>query len=129
MVMRKLFSVFILFVSILAANAQGVVINECSITCDYGGMQYTFPANGNVYIETNPKEPVELEVRIVTNPAIANFSVFKTPDVPRQCGEWRFVKDRNKADFSIRYVKEHEDCTIYFTSKRDEAGWNVVFGN
>lgn len=129
MVMRNLFSILVLFFSILVANAQDVVIDECSVTCDYGGMRYTFSAYGNVYIETNPTEPVELEVKIVSNPAIADFSVYKTTDTPKQCGEWRFVKDRSKADFSIRYVKEHEDCTIHFTSKRDEAGWNVVFRN
>lgn len=117
----------VLFASVLVTYAQNVVINECSVTCDYGGMQYTFSAYGNVYIETDPKEPVELEVRIVANPSSADFSVFKTSDTPGQCGEWRFVKNRSKADFSIRYVKEHEDCTIFFTSRREEAGWNVVF--
>lgn len=90
-------------------------------------MRETFSAYGNVYVETNPKEPVHLEVRVVSNPAIADFSVYKTTDTPKQCGEWRFVKDRSKADFSIRYVKEHEDCTIHFTSNRNDAGWNIVF--
>ncbi|MBR3659076.1 MAG: hypothetical protein IKN61_04110 [Bacteroidaceae bacterium] len=124
--MKKFLLVFVFICSLCVSYAQSVKIDECKITCDYGFMKETFSAYGNVYIETNPKEPVELEVRIVTNPAIADFSVFKTTDTPKQCGEWRFVKDRSKADFSIRYVKEHEDCTIHFTSNRNDAGWNIV---
>lgn len=124
--MRKLLFIFLFSFCLYALHAQSVVIEECTVTRDYGGMRFTFPAYGDVYVETNPKEPVELEVKVVTNPAIANFSVYKTYDTPKQCGEWRFVKDRNKADFSIRYVKEHEDCTIHFTSVRKDAGWNIV---
>lgn len=124
--MKKFLLVFVFICSLCVSFAQSVKIDECKITCDYGFMKETFSAYGNVYIETNPKEPVELEVRIVSNPAIADFSVFKTIDTPKQCGEWRFVKDRSKADFSIRYVKEHEDCTIHFTSNRNDAGWNIV---
>ena len=33
---------------------------------------------------------------------------------------------KSKADFSIRFVNEWEDCTIIFTSNRDDAGWNIV---
>ena len=124
--MRKLLLLFLFLVTLCPLKAQNVVIDKCKVTCDYGFMKETFSAYGDVYVETNPKEPVHLEVRVVSNPAIADFSVYKTTDTPEQCGEWRFVKDRSKADFSIRYVKEWEDCTIYFTSDRKNAGWNIV---
>ena len=124
--MKKLLFVVLFCLSLCASFAQNVVIDECKITCDYGFQKETFSAYGNVYVETNPKEPVELEVRVVSNPAIADFSVYKTSDTPKQCGEWRFVKDRSKSDFSIRYVKEWEDCTIVFTSDRKNAGRNIV---
>ena len=124
--MKKLLFVVLFCLFLCASFAQNVVIDECKITCDYGFQKETFSAYGNVYVETNPKEPVELEVRVVSNPAIADFSVYKTSDTPKQCGEWRFVKDRSKADFSIRYVKEWEDCTIVFTSDRKNAGRNIV---
>ena len=125
--MKKLLLLFLFIVSLCASNAQNVVIDECKVTCDYGFMRETFSAYGNVYVETDPKEPVQLEVKVVSNPAIADFSVYKTSDTPKQCGEWRFVNDRSKADFSIRYVKEWEDCTIVFTSDRKNAGWNIVY--
>ncbi len=124
--MKKFLSVLLFMFALCAMNAQEVVIDECKVTCDYGFMRETFSAYGNVYVETNPKEPVHLEVRVVSNPAIADFSVYRTTDAPKQCGEWRFVKDRSQADFSIRYVKEREDCTIVFTSNRKDAGWNIV---
>ena len=124
--MKKFLLVLVFFVALYAMKAQNVVIDECKVTCDYGFMRETFSAYGNVYVETNPNEPVHLEVRVVSNPAIADFSVYKTSDTPKQCGEWHFVKDRSKADFTIRYVKEHEDCTIHFTSDRNDAGWNIV---
>ena len=125
--MKKFLFVFVFLVSLNAVNAQNVVIDEYNVTCDYGFMKETFSAYGNVYVETDPKEPVQLEVKVVSNPAIADFSVYKTSDTPKQCGEWRFVNDRSKADFSIRYVKEWEDCTIVFTSDRKNAGWNIVY--
>ena len=124
--MKKFLLLFLFCLPLCVSFAQSVVIDECKVTCDYGFMKETFSAYGNVYVETDPKEPVHLEVKVVTNPASADFSVYKTTDTPKQCGEWRFVKDRSKADFSIRYVKEWEDCTVVFTSDRNDAGWNIV---
>ena len=118
-------SLFILFV-ISCAFAQNVVIDECKVTKDYGFQQYTFSVYGDVYVETDPKEPVELEVKIASRHSGADFTIYRTTDTPKQCGEWRFVNNKSKADFSIRFVNEWEDCTIIFTSNRDDAGWNIV---
>lgn len=125
--MRKILFLFLLLVSLCALKAQNVVIDECQVSKNYGFETYTFTAMGNVYLETDAKEPVELRVRIVTNPGFADFCVYKSADTPKQCGEWRFVKDRSKATFAIRYVKDGEDCTVCFVSDRSKAGWkNIV---
>lgn len=86
-------SLFILFV-VSYAFAQNVVIDECKVTKDYGFQQYTFSVYGDVYVETDPKEPVELEVK-VTNERLAQCWVYVTTDKPQDCGEWRFAKDPN----------------------------------
>lgn len=87
-------SLFILFV-VSCAFAQNVVIDECKVTKDYGFQQYTFSVYGDVYVETDPKEPVDLCVKITNNPKGATFWIYKTTDKPQDCGEWRFVKDPN----------------------------------
>ena len=117
-------SLFILFV-VSCAFAQNVVIDECKVTKDYGFQQYTFSVYGDVYVETDPKEPVELEVK-VTNERLAQCWVYVTTDKPQDCGEWRFAKDRSKAKFTIRYVNEFEDCSIYFVKERSSAGWQYL---
>lgn len=123
--MKKIISsLFILFV-VSCAFAQNVVIDECKVTKDYGFQQYTFSVYGDVYVETDPKEPVELEVK-VTNERLAQCWVYVTTDKPQDCGEWRFVKDRSKAKFTIRYVNEFEDCSIYFVKERSSAGWQYL---
>jgi len=125
--MKKLLVLFLFCMSLCASFAQRVKIDECQISKDYGFQTYTFTAMGDVYLETNSREPVELRVRIVTNPGFADFCVYKATDTPKQCGEWRFVKDRSKAKFAIRYVKDGEDCTVCFVSDRSKAGWkNIV---
>lgn len=92
--MKKIISsLFILFV-VSCAFAQSVVIDECKVTKDYGFQQYTFSVYGDVYVETDPKEPVDLEVK-VTNERLAQCWVYVTTDKPQDCGEWRFVKDPN----------------------------------
>ena len=124
--MKKFLFIVLFFIFLCTSYAQRVTIDECQVTKNYGFQTYTFTAMGNVYIETDPKEPVELRVRIVTNPGYADFCVFKTPDTPKQCGEWKFVKNKSEAKFAIRYVKDGEDCTVYFVSNRDEAGWKKI---
>lgn len=57
---------FILFV-VSCAFAQNVVFDECKVTKDYGFQQYTFSVYGDVYVETDPKEPVDLEVKVIMN--------------------------------------------------------------
>ena len=118
-------SLFILFV-VSCAFAQSVVLDGCHVTRYYASVTSYFYAYGDVYVETDPKEPVELEVKIASRHSGADFTIYRTTDTPKQCGEWRFVNNKSKADFSIRFVNEWEDCTIIFTSNRDDAGWNIV---
>lgn len=118
-------SLFILFV-VSCAFAQSVVFDGCHVTRYYASVTSYFYAYGDVYVETDPKEPVELEVKIASRHSGADFTIYRTTDTPKQCGEWRFVNNKSKADFSIRFVNEWEDCTIIFTSNRDDAGWNIV---
>lgn len=109
--------------SVVIVFAQETEINGCYITSYFGNETITFEAYGNVYVETNPKEHVDVEVRIVDSPLNATYTVYKTTDTPKKCGEWRFVTDRSKAKFTIRYVKDWEDCRIYFTKDRSQAGF------
>lgn len=87
-------SLFILFV-VSCAFAQNVVIDECYVTRYYASVTSSFYAYGNVFVETDPKEPVDLCVKITNNPKGATFWIYKTTDKPQDCGEWRFVKDPN----------------------------------
>ena len=118
--------IFFLF-SALCASAQEVDINGCHITVfhDWGGKTQTrdFNAYGNVYVETNPNEVIDMKVRIVSTEREATYNVYKTTDTPQKCGEWRFVTDRSKAKFVIRYVNDREDCRIWFTNDRSKAGF------
>ena len=127
--MKKLLVIVLFLFALCASYAQrfGVEIDQCFVTRYYASGNRTFMAYGDVYVETDPKEFVDLRVKVVTDPRIADFLVFKTTDTPQDCGEWRFVKDRSKAKFTIRFVKEWEDCTIYYTPHRDRAGWYIVF--
>lgn len=124
--MKKILLVLVFVCSLCISFAQRVKIDDCQVTKNYGFQTYTFTAMGNVYLETDPKEPVELRVRIVTNPGYADFCIFKTTDTPKKCGEWKFVKNRSEAKFAIRYVKDGEDCTICFVSDRNKAGWKKI---
>ena len=96
--------------------------NGCLVTRFYASATSRFMAYGNVYVETDPKEPVDLCVKVVDSPKGATFKVYKTTDTPQSCGEWRFVNDRSKAKFTIRYVKQYEDCTVFFVNDRSRAG-------
>lgn len=120
--MKKLFSIFFFFLS-LCLNAQEAEINGCYITTYYGNETMRFEVYGNVYVVIDTKEHADIEVRIVESPQKATYNIFKTTDTPKKCGEWRFVSDRSKAKFTIRYVKEQEDCRIYFTNDRNKAGF------
>lgn len=120
-------SLFILFV-VSCAFAQNVVIDECYVTRYYASVTSSFYAYGNVFVETDPKEPVDLCVKITNNPKGATFWIYKTTDKPQDCGEWRFVKDRSKAKFTVRFVDHWDpDCTIRYVSNRSEAGcWGYI---
>ena len=123
----KIILVFILFfLSALCASAQEAEINGCYVTsycANDKSCSHSFEAYGNVYVETNPRMPVDLEVRIVQTEREATYNVYKTTDTPQKCGEWRFVNDPSKARFTIRYVKDWEDCRIWFTNDRSKAGF------
>lgn len=126
--MKKLLFVFLFIFSLSISFAQRIKIDGCEITRYYGMETFYFSAYGNVYVETDPKEPVDLRVKVIVDSNdIAHFHIYKTSDKPQGCGEWRFVKDRSKAKFTIRYVKEHEDCKIRFVNNRSDAGgWGNI---
>jgi len=124
--MKKLLFVVLFCMTLCASYAQRIRIDGCNVTRYYASVTNYFMAFGDVYAETDPKEPVDLEVKVTNSPQ-ATCWVYKTTDKPQNCGEWRFVKDRSKAKFTIRYVKEHEDCTVRFVSNRSEAGcWGDI---
>lgn len=119
--MKKLSVVFLLMLSMGVSLAQRIIFDGCKITRYYASVTREFYAYGDVYIETDPKEPVDMCVKVVSD-IHANMWIYKTTDQPQDCGEWRFVKDRSKAKFTIRLVNELEDCTIRFVPKRSDAG-------
>ena len=124
--MRKLFFLFVFFVPCFLANAQEAEINGCYVTrywtSDHGS-SHSFEAYGDVYVETDPSEPVDLKVKIVHSEREASYNVFKTVSTPQKCGEWRFTTNKEKATFTIRYVKDWEDCSIFFVNDRSKAGF------
>ena len=120
--MKRLIPILLFLFATVYVHAQAE-INGCDIVVVYGNETLYFEAYGNVYVVTNPKEHADLDVKIVNSPRLATYKVFVTTDTPRKCGEWRFVSDRSKAKFTIRYVKELEECSIFFTRDRSKAGW------
>ena len=124
--MKKLLLLFLFCLPLCVSFAQRIKIDECNVTRYYASVTHHFMAFGSVYVETDPKEPVDICVKVV-NSSPATFSIYKTTDKPQDCGEWRFVNDRSKAKFTIRYVKDHEDCTVRFVQNRSDAGcWGSV---
>lgn len=124
--MKKFLFVLLFLFVLCTLNAQRIKIDGCNVTRYYASVTNCFMAFGDVYVETDPKEPVDICVRVI-NSSPATFSIYKTTEKPQDCGEWRFVTDRSKAKFTIRYVKEHEDCTIRFVTNRSDAGcWGTI---
>ena len=124
--MKKFLLVFVFMFTLCIISAQSIKIDGCNVTRYYASETAEFMAFGNVYVETDPREPVDIHVK-VTNDPHADMWIYKTTDKPQDCGEWRFVTDRSKAKFTIRYVKEHEDCTIRFVPNRSDAGcWGFI---
>ena len=124
--MKKFLFVLLFLFVLCALNAQRIKIDGCNVTRYYASVTNCFMAFGDVYVETDPKEPVDICVRVI-NSSPATFSIYTTTEKPQDCGEWRFVTDRSKAKFTIRYVKEHEDCTIRFVTNRSDAGcWETI---
>ncbi len=124
--MRKLFFLFVLFVFCFFANAQETEINGCYVTRYWNydhGSSHSFEAYGDVYVETDPSEPVDMKVKIVQREEDATYNVFRIYSEPQKCGEWRFVNDPSKARFTIRYVKDREDCSVFFVKDRTKAGF------
>ena len=120
--MKKLLFVFLFVFLLLQLRAQEVKIDECQVTIYRSFETVSFQAYGNVYVETNPKNPVDLYVKIVNQPKFADFCVYKTSEKPQDCGEWRFVSDRKSAKFTIRYVEDNADCYVFFVKERKDAG-------
>ncbi|MDD4848940.1 MAG: hypothetical protein PHR53_09310 [Bacteroidales bacterium] len=127
--MKNLLFVCFFWFSCFCLTAQEVEINGCQVTIYHTwdrGSSTSFYAYGNVYVETDPTEPVDFDVEIVDQPKFSDFCVYKTTYTPKECCEWRFVSDRKQAKFVIRYVKEHADCYVYFVKERKDAGTNYL---
>ena len=124
--MKKLLFVFLFMLS-FRAFAQNVEVNGCTITLKYESLTEVFEAYGDVYVETNIKNTANVVVKIVDKPDDATYKVFKTTDTPKKCGEWRFVKERNKAKFTVYFVKDgdfiEEDFRICFINNRNDSGF------
>ncbi len=127
--MKKSLLVFIFLFPVLCLQAQETEINGCQVTVYHTwdkSSSTSFYAYGDVYVETDPTKSVDLYVEIVNQSQFSDFCVYKTTDTPKECCEWRFVTDRNKARFTIRYVKEHADCYVYFVKERKDAQTNYL---
>ncbi len=100
-------------------------INGCYVTHYSTSFQscHSFEVCGNVYVETDPTEPVDMYVKVVKSIDDATYKIYRTNNEPQKCGEWRFVSKREDAKFTIRYVKEQEDCRIVFVKDRSLAGF------
>lgn len=125
--MKKLPVVFLLLLSMSFSFAQRVDVNGCTITLKYSSLTEIFEAYGDVFVETDIRNTANIAVKIVDNPDDATYKVFKTTDTPKKCGEWRFVKERDKAKFTIYFVKDgdfiDEDIRIFFTKNRKDSGF------
>ncbi len=124
--MRNSLLIVAFILSFLGLYAQEVEINGCHVIRYYTydkGSSHSFYAYGNVYVETDPTEIVDLKVKVIDSEKMCTYRVYRTTDTPKECGEWRFVTDRSKAKFTIRYVKDWEDCTICFIKDRSNAGF------
>jgi hypothetical protein len=127
--MKKMFIpiVFIAFATCTQAQtSEPTEINGCTVTAYHGNETTQFEAYGNVYVLTDKdKERADMRVRVVNSPKYATYKVFRCTDKPNKCGEWRFVTDRREAKFTIRFVYDDfwQDCTIYYTDDRKNAGY------
>ena len=125
--MKKFLFFFVLYFPLCSLNAQDVDINGCTLTVQFASVTETYEAYGDVYVEKDIRKYSDLNVRVVTNPKYATYFVYRTNDTPRDCGEWRFVNNPDKAKFIVYFVKDgdflEEDFTIYYVSDRSKAGF------
>ncbi|MCM8872542.1 MAG: hypothetical protein NDJ65_04595 [Paludibacteraceae bacterium] len=124
--MKKVLFFLLLSLSIPAFCIKDVEIDGCEVTITdtFAGEQKIFYAYGNVYVVTDPKEPADLKVYVSSSPS--SCCIYRCKDKPQDCGEWRFVKNRKDAKFTIRYVKQDDDydCRIRFTNNRSGASFS-----
>ncbi|MDR1737976.1 MAG: hypothetical protein LBR66_04050 [Candidatus Symbiothrix sp.] len=122
--MKRLILLTFFLTSGICSLPQETLINGCRITVYYSNdSSREFTPCGNVFVETNPRRRADLYVRVVADSTRATYKVFQCTDTPKKCGEWRFVNKRRDADFTIKYVAEFYDCSIFFTSNRASAGF------
>ncbi|MDR1553971.1 MAG: hypothetical protein LBS69_11010 [Prevotellaceae bacterium] len=106
---RCLFILAFIFVGCAVfAQAKQSMIKDCAITKDFGFMSKTFELWGTVRIVTDPKEHSDFDVRLVKSPGLAAMYI-KITEKPSKCGEWRFVKNAEDADFSIRFITDKDE--------------------
>ncbi len=122
----KRFFFFLLLCLSIPGWSRDVKIDGCyvTVTGDAGQWEKSFHAFGNVYVVTDPNEWADLEVYVSTSPS--SCCIYRCKDKPQDCGEWRFVKNRKDAKFTVRFVKQddHYDCRIRFTNNRSEASFS-----
>jgi hypothetical protein len=98
------------------------VVHDCRVSLSYGFQTVSFALSGNVFEVKDPAEHADLRIRVVDSPAAAVLYVYRTTGSIFDCGVWRFVGDRRRARFSVRFVKEHEDITVFWVNSPKLAG-------
>ena len=128
---RCLIFVLIVLSGVCCAWGQWVEYEEClNINSDkqtWESEHKVVSLWGDVYV-ARPGEPVDFEVKISGKDDWADLKIVvvnKPGHVyPKQ---WRFVNDRKKADFSIRFVKSDAHFAVRFISMKEwEEWWNGV---
>lgn len=132
---KRCLIVVLIVLSVCCARGQddwrkwAVVSNEKS-NIDYEALTWTswtgskmFSLWGNVYV-ARPCEKADFDVKIVkSRTEWADLDINITYDDWQNKGQWRFVGDRSKADFSIRFVKGDEHFSVRFISYKEWFDW------
>jgi hypothetical protein len=91
-------------------------IKDCKITKSYGMMSMTWHLAGDVYLVTDKNESADLYVKVRRGKkefASLGVTVVKRPAC--ECGEWRWVKNKEDALFTVKFVDDDFfDFTIKF---------------
>jgi hypothetical protein len=124
--MKRLLLIFAgLFVYAATSAPQSYEpIKDCKITKSYGMISMTWRLSGNVYLVTDKNESADLYAKVRRKKGeYASLYVKEVERVPCRCGEWRWVKDKKDANFTVKFVDDmFFDFTVKFVGKDELSG-------